>query len=1202
MSFDWNDLDLYDHDDLAALIGGQGSSARATPERRDPPPKNPDQAGGRNNYFASVAGKLRRAGLDSEAILAAIRSENATKGYELPDRELATIARSVGGYEVGGPGADPGTLEENVRHGFVNHGVRVDAVGRLRNLRDGALARNMSPGVLADKIWKDLRKLGRASAEDINRLLNLEIRDAAEAEREKIAARILGKPETAEALEEVRRFVFAITGAVDKAVIGGFLQFMWCVKRSLAGLTREHDIMPVLYNQIQGNGKSTAVRRLVSPMAELVDSITVETLADERKKADLGRFVIGVWDEMEGADKRDTDAIKSALSSQEVSYRPMRTNDNVSVVRTMNFIGTSNKPLAAMVRDSSGNRRFVEVETLPRLDHDVINGIDYPLLWQAVSEMSQAPAKAVLGDIRTHQAIGRFKDSVALWMESEDWGRLASSLPIAKVRAMYTEWCEDAAERELSSSLFESRLTGEGFKRTRPRLANGARPHLWLVPERLREADDKRNESNERDAMITNTGPENTAVRGTSDGAVPGAVHRKVNAGLVVKYDLIDGPDQNTIRRETGQNPLMPKGPDRPDHGTSAGTTPWPKPPRPGLELWVYDCEVFPNRFMLSAFNGAEWVHFDETTLTDLHEWTNDKGKVLAGFNNHGYDDILLGAICANERAKKEAAKLGKEPEPSLNIYELSCRIIDPKTDGQKDANFRDRYKKRPWAYSIDVFQLLNGKGALKEWECRIGFPTVAESPAPFDRPLDDTLVPSVREYCQNDVRATAQILLDRWHLVQLRDTLLDQFDLGTRAYCLSEQALAQATFLMLHKERTDETSGIVREKASADPDNNADRFPLAEVISQRVGFTTPAFQATLDRLRAGSLVRDHSWFIELEGKPLDETFPLAGCEISLGVGGLHTVDKPGTFVADAETAIVDLDVTSYYPSLMISERVFPTQIGEEFLADLTDLRTRRVAAKRAGDKNTSEALKIVLNATFGKLNDTWSPIRSVKNAFRVTMNGQMFLLMLMEDLHNAGFEILSANTDGVTVRCPRSWTFIGNTELDSVVTSWELRTGMGLERTLYARVCRRDVNTYIALTEDGKVKSKGAYNPESGKGDGRIVRDAAMAYLLHGTDPAETVGKEADPVAFLFYQRAKNGGDLHCGDKALGKTARWYVSTDGQPIKRKNPDGSFDTIPNAHKAALALDITGWTVAGMPSLDRAYYVSAAWDLIRESGA
>jgi hypothetical protein len=953
--------------------------------------------------------------------------------------------------------------------------------------------------------------------------------------------------------------------------MGAFAQFIWCVKRSLARKMREHDMMPILYNRIQGNGKSTAVRRLASPLEELVDSITVETLADERKRADLGRFVIGIWDEMEGADKRDTDAIKNALSSHEVSYRPMRTNDNRQMARLMNFIGTSNKPLASMIRDPSGNRRFVEIETANKLDHATINSLDYHLLWQCVSEDSAAPAKAILGDIRGIQSGGRYQDSVCLWLESEDLVALGAFVAKDRFRLRYTAWCERMSEQPLPSSIFENRLKAEGWSLTRPRM-DGDRVRGWIPPARGNDC-----------TAIAAPAPE--VVQEIRGG--PGPVQAWSNLSNErnsneIGYLMTSGPavQEKTQYGESGSAPDAktpgPRGPlDR---------APWPTPPEPGKELWVYDLEVFPNHFMFQAFNGTEWREFDETTLNPLKDFVRNPTLVLAGFNSHGYDDALLGAIVAERYALDTPAA----------IYKRSCRIIEPQNDRDKDNNFQDRYcKRRPWAYSIDVFQLLNGKGSLKEWECRIGFRSVVESPCAFDKDLPADQVAAVKAYCRNDVLATAEILLDRWHLVRLRQTLAETFDIGKRAYVLSEQGLAQATFVTLHRHHTGESSNVIRDKAKDAPENQGDKLPLASLLSQRVAFTSPEFQSVLERLKAGHLVKGEGWRIEMDGAPIPDSFALAGCAISLGVGGLHTVDGPGVFESSERQAIVDLDVTSYYPSLMIGERIYPSQLGPYFVDELDRLRTKRVEAKRAGDKTTAEALKIVLNSTFGKLNDTWSPIRSVSNAFRVTVNGQLFLMMLMESLHLAGFEILSANTDGVTIRAPRDM-MAG--PLSRVVDAWQTNTGLALERSTYRKLCRRDVNAYVAITEDGKVKTKGPFNPDSGKGDGQIIREAALAYLLHGTHPATTVAKADDVKAFLFYQRVKNGGELYCGDTLVGKTARWFVTKDGPALKRQNPDKSRDTIPNGHHITLAQDITGLSPEGV---DRDYYTAAAIDLIRE---
>ena len=81
------DRPRYDYARLVALIEGD-QGGKAAPRRQAP--KSPEAAGGRNNYFTSRAGQLRRLGYGEEEILAALRVENKNKGYDFPDRELAT--------------------------------------------------------------------------------------------------------------------------------------------------------------------------------------------------------------------------------------------------------------------------------------------------------------------------------------------------------------------------------------------------------------------------------------------------------------------------------------------------------------------------------------------------------------------------------------------------------------------------------------------------------------------------------------------------------------------------------------------------------------------------------------------------------------------------------------------------------------------------------------------------------------------------------------------------------------------------------------------------------------------------------------------------------------------------------------------------------------------------------------------------------
>lgn len=620
-----------------------------------------------------------------------------------------------------------------------------------------------------------------------------------------------------------------------------------------------------------------------------------------------------------------------------------------------------------------------------------------------------------------------------------------------------------------------------------------------------------------------------------------------------------------------------------------------------GCRVLAYDIEVFPNYFLALFWDGGKtWHKFTYKDISELIEFISDKKLILGGFNNFSYDDTVLKWLVKNPDAT------------TRDIFKLSMRIIK---EGRNDKElFKIQYGTSPWAHSLDVFQFFNKKGSLKEWECKEQLPRVVESPCDFEKDLPSEEIPNIVDYCRNDVMATFHLLKKNWHLVQIRSDLRDFYDLADRVFVVGEAGIAQQVFMSLHEKRTGEWITKTRDNAAHNSDNKAREWEMTDIISDRVVFETLPFRSFLREMLTTSIRGDSrgaKWFLDDMYKKQQK---IGTRHYKIGVGGLHTVDKPGVFTSDAITAIVDLDVASYYPSIIIEENLYPKQLGQDFVEDMRRLRDERLRAKngekeakKKGDKvaeakhkKVNAALKIVINSTFGKLNDAYSPLRSIPDALRVTINGQLMLLMLIEQLELAGAEILSANTDGVTIRWNR-------TELDkrllSVMKGWEKKTGHELERADFKKYCRRDVNAYLALKQDDSVKRKGAFTPypDTGKWDGIAVKLAAEAYLLRGIDPAKTIATIKNPLDFLYYQRVKNGGSIYHGEQLVGKIARWYVAKNGETIKRENPDESRDKIPNGENAQLAMDVRDWKDFGAPSdLDREHYVRASWKLINST--
>jgi hypothetical protein len=264
-----------------------------------------------------------------------------------------------------------------------------------------------------------------------------------------------------------------------------------------------------------------------------------------------------------------------------------------------------------------------------------------------------------------------------------------------------------------------------------------------------------------------------------------------------------------------------------------------------------------------------------------------------------------------------------------------------------------------------------------------------------------------------------------------------------------------------------------------------------------------------------------------------------------MGIGGLHSNEKCAVQHARPAVAgsvgvrIVDRDVTSYYPSLIINAGICPPAYGNAFQAVYQDLLHRRVAAKRAGNKVISEALKIVLNGTFGKLGSMYSMMYAPDQMIAVTLTGQLALLMLIESFDLHGFEVVSANTDGVVTLVPDDKRDL----FEALIMAWEMTTGFNTEETEYAHLYAKDVNNYIAIKPSGEVKLKGLYAPTglSKNVTNEICTDAVLAYLVGGRRIEETIYGCVDVRKFLTIRQVKGGAKF--GSTYLGKAVRWYYA-----------------------------------------------------------
>ena len=138
--------------------------------------------------------------------------------------------------------------------------------------------------------------------------------------------------------------------------------WLWLVKRNLSGLATRYEIFMVWRSLTHGTGKSWSINYLLKVLENFAFQYEVKSLTEERACAlDSHNYLVLNFDELSKAEMADVDSLKKWVTAQELTYRPMGSNSSTSAKKYASGIGTSNRPISSIIKDITGNRRFVEL-------------------------------------------------------------------------------------------------------------------------------------------------------------------------------------------------------------------------------------------------------------------------------------------------------------------------------------------------------------------------------------------------------------------------------------------------------------------------------------------------------------------------------------------------------------------------------------------------------------------------------------------------------------------------------------------------------------------------------------------------------------------------------------------------------------------------------------------------------------------------
>jgi hypothetical protein len=570
------------------------------------------------------------------------------------------------------------------------------------------------------------------------------------------------------------------------------------------------------------------------------------------------------------------------------------------------------------------------------------------------------------------------------------------------------------------------------------------------------------------------------------------------------------------------------------------------------------DVECYPNYFLIKmkhresgrcvVFEQSPWHEIDMRKLS----WCLFAFRFVT-FNGLHYDMPLV-AMCL-KGYRYDAMKLA------------SNMIID---DKMKPSDVLDHFNTQvPFIQHIDLKEVAPVDGSLKKYAGRLHAKRMQELPYDPNKELTYEETVDVKHYCGNDLDNTGLLKDGLKEQLKLRQSLSEKYQLN-----LMSKSDAQIAEAVISKE----VGKILNKKVKRPtlPDGYTCQYKDPGFIK----FNRPELQEAYQKILnakfhldgAGSPVwpaglgvqeknKQNKWVWVLKVKIGDTTY-------KLGMGGIHSNEKSTAFKSDDEYILLDRDVASYYPRIVLNQRLYPKHLTEAFLTVYQWLVDSRLAAKKAGDNVGADSGKIIINGSFGKLGSKYSVLYSPDLMLQVTLSGQLCLLMLIEMLEDAKVSVVSANTDGIVSRVKRS----ERQKFEAIVKYWEGITNFETEETGYQSLYSKDVNNYIAvkykedaatkklnfgknwLEEKEVCKLKGAYaNPWPDKKAQifrfhvnptfQICTEAICAYLMDGTPIAHTIRSCPDITKFISVRAVKGGA--HKDRVFVGKFIRWYASTD---------------------------------------------------------
>lgn len=569
-----------------------------------------------------------------------------------------------------------------------------------------------------------------------------------------------------------------------------------------------------------------------------------------------------------------------------------------------------------------------------------------------------------------------------------------------------------------------------------------------------------------------------------------------------------------------------------------------------GKIVYVYDIEVFQNIFHCSVKNTEtndiykfeiserknqlrelvkffkqvdKYITWEDYYTTNINIPTN---IIFCGYNNLHYDNPIINYIIEYED------KLMQYNIPTIcsSIFNLS-KTITASSEDNIDA--WKHWKYQIWFDTFDILTMLYSnklRVGLKEIQVTMQYPNVQEFVCDWTKPLPLEDFDSMIDYNINDIESTSELLNRCKKDVDLRIAIEDEY--GVRVLSKDGVNIGMKILTQKYLEKTGLTWWDIKDLRSP-----MSVIPLKDVILPFIKYDSPILQRVLEDMK--------NQIVSPGRKGYENKFVFNNLRYSVGVGGIHSVNSPEIIIPRDDEMLIDIDVASLYPSMLIEYEFYPKHLGKEFLEVYKQIKDERIEAKHNGDKVKNETLKLALNGLSGNLQNEHNFCYSPFAVMQIRINGQLLLLMLAEKLTQIGCRIVQANTDGLFVLLKKDV----YSKVNSICREWEQLTKLTLEEDRFKAMYQYAINDYFAITEDNKVKEKGMFITTVKLGKGltpKIIPKAVISFFKDGIPVEDTIKNCTDIRDFLMSEKTGKQWHVEYMNEEQQRTNRFYASTNG--------------------------------------------------------